>query len=109
MTCDPDLGPAAPVTKPAALWCPAWPRKIPPAPAPSGDAHGNPGSYRLCRTRPSTRPGPGKTTYVRSPRTRGAAMSPHRPRAPQPTARTATPPTPSSGPESTPAPAGLNP
>src|SRR5208282_632726 len=24
MTCDPDPGPAAPVTKPAALWCPAW-------------------------------------------------------------------------------------
>jgi len=52
MTCDPDPGATVPVTKPAALWCPAWPRKIPPAPAPSGDAHGNPGSYRLCRTPP---------------------------------------------------------
>jgi hypothetical protein len=75
-------GPQAPVTEPAAPWCPAWPRKIPPALAPSGDAHGNPGSYRLCRSRPSTRPGPGKTKYVRSPRIRGAAMCPHWPPCP---------------------------
>lgn len=61
---------------------PAWPSKIPPASAPSGDV---PRQARLVpswQNQPSIRPGPGKTKYVHSPRTRDAQCAHTRPRAP---------------------------
>jgi hypothetical protein len=100
MTCDPDSGPAAPVTKPAALWCPAGQFALRDFPAEP---------ERKAR-RPNTAP----AYYLGHPA--GLWITAMRPRrrpivaATQATgARCVNQPVTASGPMSTPASAGLNP